>query len=97
MTISSYNLNITPRHVQNMTVSSTMYNRPAPRSMLLRQSYVIQHLEALLFAPVTLCRLGFPTRPDFEVGVSRGRARDMTERLGIGREGPAFFIGAKSG
>ena len=49
------------------------------------------------YAPVTLCRLGFPTRPDFEVGVCRGSVclsrgelgirRGRVGRVGIGREG----------
>ena len=48
-------------------------------------------------AQVTLCRLGFPIRPDFEVGVSRGSVclsrgelgirRGRVGRVGIGREG----------
>ena len=36
-------------------------------------------------ATVTLCRLGFPTRPDFEVGVSRGSVCLSRGELGIRR------------
>ena len=35
--------------------------------------------------PVTLCRLAFPTRPDFGVGVSRGSVCLSLEELGIRR------------
>ena len=44
-------------------------------------------------APITLCRLGFPTRPDFEVGISQGSVCLSQGELGIrrvsriGREG----------
>ena len=55
------------------------------------------HQDKNIKAPVTLCRLGFPTRPDFEVGVCRGSVclsrgelgirRGRVGRVGIGREG----------
>ena len=43
------------------------------------------HVWKFCNAPVTLCRLGFPTRPDFEVGVSRGSVCLSRGELGIRR------------